>query len=103
MVPQVFFLTDSGKEQVAGEVKVEGKVIHVKSPALVGIFSKKEFRMARPHEEGFIISNGEDILIAHPKLKLKRILRIDGVEDGIKIFLPKPLEEIKQEKARAKS
>ncbi len=100
MVPEAFFLTDSGKERIFGKIKVEGNVIHIKSKALVGIFSKREFRMVKPHEEGFIISNGEDILISHPSLKFKRILRIDGVEDGIKIYLPKPLEDVEKDSSR---
>ncbi len=95
MALKIFFLTDSGKEEVRAEIKVKGKVIHVRSPALVGLFSRTEFRMIEPHEEGFVISNGERLLISHPKLKLpKRLLRIDGVKDGIKLFLPKPIEDI---------
>ena len=95
MAPKIFFLTDSGKEEIRAEIKVKGKVIPVRSPALVGLFSRTEFRMIEPHEEGFVIANGERILISHPKLKLpKRLLRVDGVDDGIKLFLPKPIEDI---------
>ena len=100
MTPRVFFLTDSGKEEVKCEIEIDGKVLHVKSPALVGLFSKKEFRMSKPHEDGFIIANGEEILISHPNLKFKRMIRIDGVEDGIKIYLPKPLKDIKENDER---
>ncbi len=97
MALKIFFLTNSGREEVRAEIKVKGKVVHIRSPALVGLFSRTEFRMIEPHEEGFVITNGERILVSHPSLKLpKRLLRVDGVEDGIKLFLPKPIEDVSQ-------
>ena len=97
---KAFFLTDSGKEEIEGRVEMEDNVIHIKSPVLVGLFPKKVFMTSKIHNEGFVISNGEDILISNKDLRFKKIVRVEGVEDGIKIYLPKLSKQVSNSSSR---
>ena len=97
---RAFFLTDSGKEEIKGKVELKDNIIHIKSPALIGLFPKKVFMTSKIHDEGFVISNGEEILISDENLKIRKVLRIEGVEDGIKIYLPKLLKNISNSPSR---
>ena len=100
---KVFFLTDSGKEEIKAKVEFKDNVIHIKSPVLVGLFPKKVFMTSKVHDEGFIISNGEDILISNKDLRFRKVVRVDGVEDGIKIYLPKLLKNVSNSTSRSNS
>ena len=97
---KVFFLTDSGKEEINGKVELENNIIHIKSPVLVGLFPKEVFMTSRIHDEGFVISNGEDILISNKKFRFRKVLKVEGVEDGIKIHLPKSFENVGNSSSR---
>ena len=97
---KAFFLTDSGKEEIKGKVEMKDNIIHVKSPVLVGLFPKMVFMTSKIHDEGFVISNGEDILISDENLRFKKIVKVEGVEDGIKIYLPKLLKQVSNSSSR---
>ena len=97
---KAFFLTDSGKEEIKGEVEFKDNIIHIKSPVLVGLFPKMSFMTSKIHDEGFVISNGEEILISDRDLKFRKIVKVEGVTDGIKIHLPKLLKKVSNASSR---